>query len=150
MCTLFLYCVNILCMYAMYVYYAWHVYYHVYVYCSSVHLSIHVCFVRILCMCAGYVSVYVYYICLPYIPCTCIPSKCVHPPVHPCICALCVCYICILCMYLGVIRYIYAMYVYGVCTVCMGWMLLYPFVRPSIHSSMHVSFILKKVYTMYV
>lgn len=98
MCTLFLYCVNILCMYAMYVYYVWHVYNHVYVYCSSVHPSIHVCFVRILCMCAGYVSVYVYYICLPYIPCTCIPSKCVHPSIHPyvlCVYTIYVYYVCI-------------------------------------------------------
>lgn len=140
-------------MYVMYVYYAWHVYYHVYVYCSSVHPSIHVCFVRILCMCAGYVSVYVYYICLSYIPCTCIPSKCVHPSIHPyvlCVYTIYVYYVCIqvllgifmLCMQMVYVQYVWFEY----CCIHLS-------VRPSIRPCMcplSLKRCIQCMYNMYV
>ena len=65
------------------------------------------------------------------------PSVCLS--VHVCFVYMCVYVVCILCIYLGITLCIYAVFVYGVCTLCMVCMLLYPSAHLSIPSSFHPS-----------
>ena len=90
----------------------------------SVCWSMHVYVVCILCLYAGYVSVYVLCIYLLCIQCICILSKFVHQSIHPSVNlfvhpSVYVCFVCILCMYTVNVSLYYTVYLCCVCICCM-------------------------------
>ena len=135
----------------MYVYYIWYVYFDIHLSIhSSVCPSFHVCLGSILCMNAGYISVYctmyryfVYHVFVKYIYWS------IHQSVYPSICLsecpsvlyvyLCVYVVYILCMYLGIMLCMYAVFVYSVCTLYMLYTIISicPSIPPSFHPSTH-------------
>lgn len=142
-----------LCMYTMYCMYTIMCICTIYIY-PSLGPSVHVCVLWVYTM---YVCRVCIYVCVLYIftmhtkymytskfdhpsiyptarPISCLPSRlfiCVST------CTLWIYYICILSMYQCLICCIYAAYVYGVCTLWMICILLYPFVCPAVCLSIH-------------